>query len=140
MSNINEQRYIISSLTVGHNANNQIADVMASQSANMLDQALQENFETILQAKLSVAVQETLNVHTERAQAYALKFLGQSKNRLAQNLVDTQHSHRLASLQDHLNLAELEAFDTDLFPEVARIGDEAGAITIETNTDSAIGF
>lgn len=140
MTNINEQRYIIEGLTVGNNANNQIADVMASRSASMLAQALTENFETILQAKLSHAVQETINIHCERTKAYAKKFLGQSKNRLAQNLVDTQHNHRLASLNDHLNLAELEAFDTDLLPEVARIGEEAGAITIETNADSSIGF
>jgi hypothetical protein len=140
MSNINEQHYIIQGLAVGNEANKKIADVIVSRSVKMLDQALQENFETILQAKLSVAIQETLNRHAEQSQTYAKKFLGKSKTQLAQNLVDSQHSNQLASLQSHLNLDELEAFDTDLLPEVNRIADEAGAITIKANPDSIIGF
>ncbi len=140
MTNNNEQRYVIEGLTVGQSANHQIADAIASKSASMLDQALEENFETILEAKLNQAVQETLNIHAQRTKNYAKKFLVTSKNRLAQNLVETQHNHRLASLQDNLDLAEIEDFDTDLLPEVSRIGDEAGAIAIETNADSSVGF
>ena len=60
MSNSNEQRYIIEGLALGNDANNKIADVIAARSAAMLEQNLQENFETILEAKMSMAVQETL--------------------------------------------------------------------------------
>ena len=40
MSNSNEQRYIIEGLALGNDANNKIADVIASRSAAMLEQNL----------------------------------------------------------------------------------------------------
>lgn len=136
----NEQRYIIEGISLGNQANNQIADAIARKASKMLDQALQDNFETILQAKLSAAVQETLNLHSDRATKFAQKFLGQSKTQMAQNLIDTQHNHRLAGLQNHVNIDALEGFDTDVAAEAAKLADEAGTMTVEVNLDSAIGF
>ena len=140
MENRNEQDLVIQGLSIGNNANHQIADVIAERSSKMLEQALSDNFETILLQKMSAAMQETLNLHTEHIQAYAKKFLGSSKTHLAQNLVDTQHKYPLSGLQKNLNQNELDSFDTDLLPEVNRLADEAGSITIEANTDSVIGF
>ena len=140
MSNSNKQRYVIEGLALGNDANNKIADVIASRSAAMLEQNLQENFETILEAKMSMAVQETLNLHTQKTQIMAKKFLNSSKNQLAQNIVDTQQNHQLNSLSSNLSLEGLEDFETDLLPEVSHLADESGAITVETNTESVIGF
>ena len=140
MSNSNKQRYVIEGLALGNDANNKIADVIASRSAAMLEQNLQENFETILEAKMSMAVQETLNLHTQKTQVMAKKFLNSSKNQLAQNMVDTQQNHQLNSLSSNLSLEGLEDFETDLLPEVSHLADESGAITVETNTESVIGF
>ena len=140
MSNSNKQRYVIEGLALGNDANNKIADVIASRSAAMLEQNLQENFETILEAKMSMAVQETLNLHTQKTQIMAKKFLNSSKNQLAQNIVDTQQNHQLNSLSSNLSLEGLEDFETDLLPEVSHLADESGAITVETNTESIIGF
>ena len=61
MTQNNEQRTIIEGLSLGNEANNQIADVVAGRTAKMLDQSLQENFETVLEAKLNMAVQETID-------------------------------------------------------------------------------
>ncbi len=140
MSNSNEQRYIIEGLALGNDANNKIADVIAARSAAMLEQNLQENFQTILEAKMSMAVQETLNLHGQKTQVMAKKFLNNSKNQLAQNIVDTQQNHPLNSLQNNLSLDGLEDFETDLLPEVSHLADESGAITVETNAESIIGF
>ena len=140
MSNSNKQRYVIEGLALGNDANNKIADVIAARSAAMLEQNLQENFETILEAKMSMAVQETLNLHTQKTQIMAKKFLNSSKNQLAQNIVDTQQNHQLNSLSSNLSLEGLEDFETDLLPEVSHLADESGAITVETNTESVIGF
>ena len=140
MSNSNEQRYVIEGLALGNDANNKIADVIAGRSAAMLEQNLQENFETILEAKMSMAVQETLNLHTQKTQVMAKKFLNSSKTQLAQNIVDTQQNHPLNSLSSNLSLEGLEDFETDLLPEVSHLADESGAITIETNAESVIGF
>ena len=140
MSNSNKQRYVIEGLALGNDANNKIADVIAARSAAMLEQNLQENFETILEAKMSMAVQETLNLHTQKTQVMAKKFLNSSKNQLAQNIVDTQQNHQLNSLSSNLSLEGLEDFETDLLPEVSHLADESGAITVETNAESVIGF
>ncbi len=140
MSNSNEQRYIIEGLALGNDANNKIADVIAARSAAMLEQNLQENFQTILEAKMSMAVQETLNLHGQKTQVMAKKFLNNSKNQLAQNMVDTQQNHQLNSLSSNLSLEGLEDFETDLLPEVSHLADESGAITVETNAESVIGF
>ena len=80
MSNSNEQHYIIEGLALGNDANNKIADVIAARSAAMLEQNLQENFETLLDAKMSMAVQEILNLHAEKTQGMAKKFLNSSKS------------------------------------------------------------
>ena len=140
MSNSNKQRYVIEGLALGNDANNKIADVIASRSAAMLEQNLQENFETLLDAKMSMAVQEILNLHAEKTQAMAKKFLNSSKTQLAQHMVDTQQNHPLNSLSSNLSLEELEDFETDLLPEVSNLADESGAITVEANTESIIGF
>ena len=140
MSNSNEQRYIIEGLALGNDANNKIADVIAARSAAMLEQNLQENFETLLDAKMSMAVQEILNLHAEKTQAMAKKFLNSSKTQLAQHMVDTQQNHPLNSLSSNLSLEGLEDFEADLLPEVSNLADESGAITVETNTESIIGF
>ena len=140
MSNSNKQRYVIEGLALGNDANNKIADVIASRSAAMLEQNLQENFEPILEAKMSMAVQETLNLDTQKTQVMAKKFLNSSKNQLAQNMVDTQQNHQLNSLSSNLSLEGLEDFETDLLPEVSHLADESGAITVETNAESVIGF
>jgi hypothetical protein len=135
-----EQRYIIEGLSVGTQANNAIADAIAAKATKMLEEALQDNFETILQAKLSAAVQETINLHADRSKQFAQKFLVTGKTQLAQNLIDTQHNHRLGKLSNNLSLGEIEDFDTDLSQEVAKLADEAGTIAIEFNPESAIGF
>jgi hypothetical protein len=134
-----EQRYIIEGLTVGATANNQIADVMATKTAKMLDEALQENFEVILQAKLSHAVNETLSLHADRTKKLAQSFLSQSKTRMATTMIDTQHNNRLAAIRSFA-VDDLEAFDTDLKPEVSRLADASGTITIEADATSPIGF
>ncbi|MGK7954523.1 MAG: hypothetical protein AB4063_04565 [Crocosphaera sp.] len=140
MTQNNEQRTIIEGLSIGNEANQKIADVVAARTAKMLDQSLQENFETVLEAQVTMAVQETLNIHNQRTQAWAKKFLGSGKTRLAQSMVDTQQNHQLNSLQSNLSLEGLEDFETDLLPEVSKLADESGAITIEANPSSSIGF
>ncbi len=140
MTNKNEQRQIIEGLSLGNEANQKIADIVAARTAKMLDQSLQENFDTVLEAQVTMAVQETLNIHNQRTQAWAKKFLGSGKTRLAQSMVDTQQNHQLNSLQNNLSLEGLEDFETDLLPEVGKLADQSGAITVETNSSSSIGF
>ncbi len=140
MTNNNEQHRLIEGLSIGNEANQKIADVVAARTAKMLDQSLQENFETVLEAQVTMAVQETLNIHNQRTQAWAKKFLGSGKTRLAQSMVDTQQNHQLNSLQNNLSLEGLEDFETDLLPEVSKLADESGAITVETNSSSSVGF
>ncbi len=140
MTNKNEQRQIIEGLSIGNEANQKIADVVAARTAKMLDQSLQENFETVLEAQVTMAVQETLNIHNQRTQAIAKKFLGSGKTRLAQSMVDTQQNHQLNSLQSNLSLEGLEDFETDLLPEVSKLADESGAMMVQTDSSSSIGF
>ena len=140
MTNNNEQRQIIEGLSIGNEANQKIADVVAARTAKMLDQSLQENFDTVLKAQVTMAVQETLNIHNQRTQAWAKKFLGSGKTRLAQNMVDTQQNHQLNSLQSNLSLEGLEDFDTDLLPEVSKLADSSGTITVTANPTSSLGF
>ncbi len=140
MTQNNEQRTIIEALALGNEANNKIADVIAGRTAKMLGQALDENFETVLSSKVTMAVQETLNIHNQRTQAWAKKYLGSGKTRLAQNMVDTQQNHQLNSLQNNLSLEGLEDFDTDLLPEVSKLADSSGTITVTANPTSSIGF
>lgn len=139
MSAQNEQRYILEGIQVGSQANNAIADVMATKTAKMLEEALQENFEVILQAKLSHAVNETLSLHADRTKKFAQKFLSQSKTQMATSMIDTQHSHRMTALRSFA-VDDLEAFDTDLKPEVSRLADASGTITIEADATSSVGF
>lgn len=122
---------------LGNQCNEQIADQIAAKSAQMLDQALQSEFETLLQAKVAIAIQETLNLHAERSSQFAQKFLGTSKSQLAQRLVEGQHENQPISLANHL---KLEEFDTNLDLEVSRLADEAGTITIQADATSAVGF
>ncbi len=140
MTQNNEQRQIIEGLSIGNEANQRIADVVAARTAKMLDQSLQENFETVLEAQITMAVQETLNIHTQRTQAWAKKFLGSGKTRLAQDIIETQQNHQLNSLQSNLSLEGLEDFDTDLLSEVANLADESGSITVTINSSSSVGF
>lgn len=140
MANNNEQQQIIEGLSLGNSVNHQITDAIVERSTKMLKQGLQENFETVLQAKMAVAVQETLNLHAQKTKAFATKFLGTNKTQLAQNLVDTQHTHQLSSLQNNFSLEGIDDFDPDLLPEVGKLADEAGSITVETDTQSIVGF
>ena len=140
MTNKNEQRQIIEGLSIGNEANQKIADVVAARTAKMLDQSLQENFDTVLDAKVTMAVQETLNIHNQRTQAWGKKFLGSGKTRLAQSMVDTQQNHQLNSLQSNLSLEGLEDFETDLLPEVSKLADESGAMMVQTDKSSSVGF
>lgn len=137
--NTNEQRYIVEGLQVGATANTAIADVVATKAAKMLDESLQENFQIILEAKLSQAINETLSLHADRTKQFAQKFLSQSKTRMATSMVETQHNHRVAQFAA-IALDELEAFDTELKPEVAALADASGTITIEADTTSSVGF
>jgi hypothetical protein len=136
----NNQRHIIEGLSIGAQANNQIADAIAAKAQKMLEENLQSNFETVLQAKLSHVVQETLALHTVKSKKFAQQFLSHSKTRMAQSMIETQHNHRLNQVAFNLDLEDLEAFDTNLKPEVARLADEAGTITIESDANSAVGF
>ncbi len=140
MTQDNEQSQIISALSLGNSANNKIADAIAERSGKMLEQALDENFETLVEAKLQIVAQEVLNIHTHKTQTWAKKFLSSGKTRLAKSIVETQQSHQINSLQDNLSLEELEDFETDLLPLVSKLADESGAITVETNSSSIIGF
>ena len=137
---MNQQQRIVEGIALGNQVNNAVADKVAANAAKMLDQALNENYEAILQAKLNAAVQATLNEHTARAKKHAQKFLSQSKTQLAGSIMETQHQTQLQQLTTNLNLDELDDFDCDLLPEVTKKADEAGDIVIEVNESSAIGF
>lgn len=136
----NEQQRIVEGIALGNQVNNAVADKVAANAAKMLDQALKENYEAILQAKINTAVQATLNEHTARAKQHAKNFLSQSKTQLAGSIMETQHQCQLQQLTTNLDLDELDGFDCDLLPEVSKMADEAGDIVIEVNESSAIGF
>ncbi|ACB54137.1 hypothetical protein cce_4789 [Crocosphaera subtropica ATCC 51142] len=140
MTQNNEQRTIIEALSLGNEANNQIADAIAARSGKMLEQALDENFETLVEAKLQIVAQEILNIHNHKTQAWAKRFLSSGKTRMAKSMLETQQSHQLSSLQSQLSLEGLDDFDTDLLPEVKNLADESGTITVTTNPSSSIGF
>lgn len=135
-----EQQKILEGIALGNQVNNAVADKVAANAAKMLDQALNENYEALLQAKLNTAVQVTLNEHAVRAKQHAKNFLSQSKTQLAGSIMDVQHQTQLQQLTTNLDLDELDDFDCDLLPEVSRMADEEGAITIEVNQSSSVGF
>ncbi len=137
---MNQQERIVEGIALGSQVNNAVADKVAANSAKMLDQALSENYEALLQAKLNTAVQATLNEHTAKVKKHAQKFLSQSKTQLAGSIMDTQHQCQLQQLTTNLNLDELDEFDCDLLPEVSKMADEAGDIVIEVNESSSVGF
>lgn len=140
MTQNNEQRTIIEALSLGNEANNKIADAIAQRSGKMLAQALDENFDTLVEDKLQMVAQEILNIHIHKTQAWAKRFLISGKNRIAKSMLETQQSHQLSSLQSNLSLEGLDDFDTDLLPEVKNLADESGTITVTTNPSSSIGF
>jgi hypothetical protein len=133
----NEQRILTSGLQLGNQANESLTNQITDKAVKMLDQALTDNFQVLLEAKLSQAVQETVSLHTDRAKQQAMQVLNRAKATMANNMIEQQHTYRMAQLaQQDLTLD----FDTDLTREVGRLASEAGDITIEVNQDSAIGF
>jgi hypothetical protein len=134
-----DHQFLAQGIQAGSNANEAIADLVAGKTAKMLDECLTQNFDTILQAKLSAAVTETLSLHTDRTKAIAAQFLSQSKHRMAQSIIDTQHAHRVASFSAP-DLADLNAFDTDLNPAVAELADAAGTVSLIDTEATAVGF
>ena len=136
----NEDRFLVEGISTGAVANAAIADVIASKTGQMLEESLKENFEVILQAKLSQVVNETLALHRDRTQEFARKFLATSKSQMAQGMINTQHNHRLEAIRSFAVADDLASFDPALAPEVARLADEAGAILIEADATSPIGF
>lgn len=135
-----DQQRIVEGIALGNQVNQAVTDKVAANAAKMLDQALKENYEAILQAKLNAAVQATLNEHTAQVKQEAQRFLSQSKTQLAGSIMETQHQCQLQQLQTNLNLDELDDFDCDLLPEVTNMADEAGDIVIEVNESSPVGF
>ena len=67
-------------------------------------------------------------------------FLANSRTQMAGNLIETQHRHNIAALTTNLDLDDLDSFECDLTPEVARLADESGTITIDLNNATEIGF
>jgi hypothetical protein len=135
-----EDRYLVEGISTGAVANAAIADVIAAKTGKMLEESLETNFETILQAKLSQVVNEVLALHVDKTQSFAKKFLEQSRSQMAQGVLNTQHNHRLAALRSFAVAEDLHDFDPALAPEVARLGDEAGSILIEVDAESSVGF
>lgn len=138
MSNL-EQRYIIEGIQAGANANEAIANAIVLNAQKMLTESLKENFNVALQAKLSQMVNETLALHADDATKFAEKFLSQSKTRIAQGMIDTQHQFNQTAIAG-FDISRLNEFDTDLKSEIQRLADESGTITIEADTHSSVGF
>ena len=137
---MNDQKYIMEGIHAGSAANNAIADIVARKAATMLQQALEENFETLLEAKLTQVVNETLNIHADKTKQFAQKFLSMSKTKLATNVIDTQHNNQTAQIRN-LKFDDLAAFDDNISDEVARLADESGTMTmIQADEASAVGF
>lgn len=136
----NTQRHIVKGLQTGNQINTAIASLIVDKSVAMLETALASDFKTILEAKLTEAIAQTLTEHAQTSQKFAQQFLGQTKTKLAGHLVETQQSHQTASIPESMSFEQLESFDVALEAEVARLADEAGTLTIEANLDSPIGF
>ncbi len=140
MTKNNEQQRIVEGIALGNQVNNAVADKVAANAAKMLSQSLSEKYATLLQAKMNVAVQATLNEHTAQIQAHAKQFLSQSKTKLAGSIMEVQHQNQLQQLTTNLNLTELDSFDCDLLPEVTKMANEEGAIVVEVSTENPVGF
>lgn len=140
MTKDNEQQRLIEGIALGNQVNNAVADKVVANAAKMLGQALSENYATLFQAKMNVAVQATLNEHTAQITAHAQQFLSQSKTKLAGSIMEVQHQNQLQQLTTNLNLDELDSFDCDLLPEVTKMADEEGAIVVEVSKDNVVGF
>ena len=134
-----DQRYIIEGIHAGAAANSAIADAITLKAQKMLQESLQENFEVALQAKLSQMVNETLALHADATTKFAERFLAQSKTKIAQGMIDTQHRYNQVAIAG-FDISKLNEFDTDLKSEVQRLADESGTITIEADAHSSVGF
>ena len=137
---MNDQKYLIEGIQAGSAANNAIADIVARKAAAMLQQTLDENLKTLLEAKLTQVVNETLSLHADKTKEFAQKFLAMSKTKLATNVIETQHNNQTAKIRN-LKFEDLAAFDDNISDEVARLADESGTMTmIQADTTSPIGF
>lgn len=134
-----EQKFIIEGIHAGAQVNNAIADAITLKAQKMLAESLQENFEVSLQAKLSQMVNETLALHADATTKFAQQFLSQSKTKIAQGMIDTQHTYNQVAIAG-FDISRLNEFDTDLKSEVQRLADESGTITIEADAHSSVGF
>lgn len=135
-----ETQFIKEGIHVGAQANNAIADVITLKAQQMLKDSLQENFEIALQAKLSQMVNETLALHSDATTKFAQNFLSQSKTKIAQGMIDTQHQYNQVAIAG-FDISKLKEFDTDLKSEVQRLADESGTIAaIVADETSSIGF
>lgn len=134
-----EDKFIYQGLQSGAGANEAIANVVTLKAQQMLVESLEANFDLMLQAKLSQMVAETLALHADKTKAFAQNFLGQSKTRMAQGMIDAQHTYNQTAIGE-LDLSSLTGFDTNLEPEVQKLADESGHITIEVDSTSSVGF
>ena len=139
MNTPQEQQFIYQGIQAGAQANEAIANAITLKAQKMLAESLQENFEVTLQAKLSQMVNETLALHADASTKFAQKFLSQSKTKMAQSMIDTQHNYRQVQIAK-FDFTSIEEFDTNLDTEVKRLADDAGGITLEVNENSSIGF
>lgn len=136
MINENERNQINLGLVAGNNINEALTDQIVDQASKMLDQALKENFNTLLQAKLSRAIKETLDLHLEESKKEALRFLSSTKNGYAQDMLINQHTYQVTPQSEPDLILE---FDTDLKETVKALADESGSLII-SNPESPIGF
>jgi hypothetical protein len=138
--NNSESQFIKEGIHVGAQANNAIADAITLASQEMLTKSLDSNFETILAAKMSQMVNETLALHNEKSNKLGAAFLSQFKTQLAQTMIDTQHTYNPVAIASY-DISKLKEFDTDLKSEVQRLADESGTIAaIVVDETSSIGF
>lgn len=134
-----EQKFIIEGIHASAQVNNAIADAITLKAQKMLQESIDTNFDVTLQAKLSQMVNETLALHADATTKFAQKFLSQSKTKIAQGMIDTQHRYNQVAIAG-FDISRLNEFDTDLKSEVQRLADESGTITIEADAHSSVGF
>ncbi|WP_013335098.1 hypothetical protein [Gloeothece verrucosa] len=133
-------RHIAQGLQAGDQINQAVTGIIVDKSVLMFKNALNTDFNTVLESRLTEAVSNVLTEHAESSQQFAQQFLLQTKTKLAGHLVQSQQSHPIASIPKAIAFDELENFDVSLDAEVARIANEAGTLTIDVNPESLIGF
>lgn len=134
-----EDKFIYQGIQAGASANEAIANAITLKAQEMLVDSLNHNFELMLQAKLSQMMAETIALHADKTKQFAEVFLSQSKTRIARGMIEAQHQYNQTAIAD-LNLSSLTGFDTDMETEVKRLADEDGAVTIQCDSTSSVGF